>query len=46
MAPDGRYGPATDGATFASISPIAGRKLAEVAACAAADVDRAVAAAH
>ncbi|EYS85254.1 aldehyde dehydrogenase [Cupriavidus sp. SK-4] len=43
---DGAYTPATDGATFACISPIDGRKLADVAACGEADVNRAVAAAR
>lgn len=43
---DGQYGPAADGATFPCISPIDGRKLADIAACGAADVDRAVAAAR
>lgn len=43
---DGRYVPSADGATFPSISPIDGRKLADVAACGQADVDRAVAAAR
>lgn len=43
---DGAYADAADGATFAATSPIDGRKLADVAACGAADVDRAVAAAR
>ena len=43
---DGAYADAADGATFAAHSPIDGRKLADVAACGAADVDRAVAAAR
>ncbi|WP_126285526.1 aldehyde dehydrogenase [Burkholderia stagnalis] len=43
---DGRYAAAADGATFPSISPIDGRKLADVAACGVADVDRAVSAAR
>lgn len=43
---DGAYTSAADGATFASISPLDGRKLADVTACGAADVDRAVAAAR
>ncbi|AWP75302.1 aldehyde dehydrogenase [Bordetella bronchiseptica] len=43
---DGAYCDAADGATFAAHSPIDGRKLADVAACGAADVDRAVAAAR
>ncbi|MFY3140104.1 aldehyde dehydrogenase [Achromobacter xylosoxidans] len=43
---DGAYVDAADGATFAATSPIDGRKLADVAACGAADVDRAVAAAR
>lgn len=43
---DGRYTPAADGATFPCISPIDGRKLADVAACGEADVNRAVAAAR
>jgi 4-guanidinobutyraldehyde dehydrogenase/NAD-dependent aldehyde dehydrogenase len=43
---DGRYLPAASGATFDCVSPIDGRRLAEVAACDAPDVDRAVAAAR
>ena len=43
---DGAYVDAADGATFAAASPIDGRKLADVAACGQADVDRAVAAAR
>ncbi|MGE8621094.1 MAG: aldehyde dehydrogenase family protein, partial [Achromobacter spanius] len=43
---DGAYCDAADGATFAASSPIDGRKLADVAACGQADVDRAVAAAR
>lgn len=43
---DGSYCPAADGATFPCISPIDGRKLADVAACGEADVNRAVAAAR
>lgn len=43
---DGHYTPAADGATFPCISPIDGRKLANVAACGEADVNRAVAAAR
>lgn len=43
---DGAYVDAADGATFAATSPIDGCKLADVAACGAADVDRAVAAAR
>lgn len=43
---DGAYADAADGATFAATSPIDGRKLADVAACGKADVDRAVAAAR
>ncbi|MBO9353856.1 aldehyde dehydrogenase family protein [Bordetella petrii] len=43
---DGAYVDAADGATFAAHSPIDGRKLADVAACGAADVDRAVQAAR
>ncbi|MCV6906094.1 MAG: aldehyde dehydrogenase PuuC, partial [Achromobacter xylosoxidans] len=38
---DGAYVDAADGATFVATSPIDGRKLADVAACGAADVDRA-----
>ncbi|WP_313620527.1 aldehyde dehydrogenase [Achromobacter sp.] len=41
---DGAYCDAADGATFLAASPIDGRKLADVAACGPADVDRAVAA--
>lgn len=43
---DGAYTDAADGATFVATSPIDGRKLADVAACGQADVDRAVAAAR
>ncbi len=43
---DGAYCDAADGATFAAHSPIDGRKLADVAACGTADIDRAVAAAR
>ena len=43
---DGAYANAADGATFPATSPIDGRKLADVAACGQADVDRAVAAAR
>ncbi|AKQ55609.1 aldehyde dehydrogenase [Bordetella hinzii] len=43
---DGAYCDAADGSTFAAHSPIDGRKLADVAACGQADVDRAVAAAR
>lgn len=43
---DGRYCDAADGARFDCISPIDGRVLAQVADCAAADVERAVAAAR
>ncbi|WP_026641350.1 aldehyde dehydrogenase [Bordetella petrii] len=43
---DGAYVDALDGATFAAHSPIDGRKLADVAACGQADVDRAVRAAR
>ncbi|MFT0531346.1 aldehyde dehydrogenase [Castellaniella hirudinis] len=42
---DGRYQPAAGGRTFPSINPATGAVLAHVAACEAADVDRAVAAA-
>ena len=43
---DGAFVAAAGGATFPSVSPRDGRVLAEVAACTAADVDRAVAAAR
>ncbi len=43
---NGALVPARSGATFADLSPIDGRKLADVAACDAADVDAAVAAAR
>lgn len=43
---DGAFTPAADGATFAAFSPVDGRKLADVAACGEADVDRAVQAAR
>ncbi|SFP94632.1 4-guanidinobutyraldehyde dehydrogenase / NAD-dependent aldehyde dehydrogenase [Geopseudomonas sagittaria] len=39
----GEYAPAADGATFDCLSPIDGRVLAQVASCAAADADAAVA---
>ncbi len=42
----GEWTDAADGATFDSINPANGRVLARVAACGAADVDRAVAAAR
>ncbi|SDR97938.1 aldehyde dehydrogenase [Pseudomonas oryzae] len=42
----GRYQPAADGRTFACLSPIDGRQLAEVASCDAADADLAVQAAR
>ncbi len=42
----GSFADAADGATFADHSPRDGRHLADVAACSAADVDRAVAAAR
>ncbi|CAG2145556.1 aldehyde dehydrogenase [Cupriavidus numazuensis] len=42
----GEWTAAADGATFDSINPANGRVLARVAACGAADVDRAVAAAR
>jgi len=43
---DGRYCTAADGATFPAISPIDGRKLADVAACGEADINNAVTAAR
>ncbi|WP_349568637.1 aldehyde dehydrogenase [Azotobacter salinestris] len=43
---DGQYLPAADGATFDCLSPIDGRLLTQVASCAAADADLAVAAAR
>ncbi|MFC0709537.1 aldehyde dehydrogenase [Azorhizophilus paspali] len=43
---DGQYLPATDGATFDCLSPIDGRLLTQVASCAVADADLAVAAAR
>lgn len=39
---DGRFVDAFDGRTFAALSPIDGRELAQVARCGAADADRAV----
>ena len=39
---DGAYVAAADGATFAKVSPIDGKVIAEVADCGAADIDRAV----
>lgn len=43
---DGAFVPAASGATFESLDPATGRKLADIAACDAADVDRAVASAR
>lgn len=43
---DGRFVDAKNGATFAAFSPVDGRKLADVVACQAEDVDLAVAAAR
>jgi acyl-CoA reductase-like NAD-dependent aldehyde dehydrogenase len=43
---DGRFGPAADGRTFATVAPRDGRVLAEVARCGAVDVDLAVTAAR
>lgn len=43
---DGRYRDAASGRTFASHSPVDGRKLADVAECGQADVDLAVASAR
>jgi len=43
---NGAYTPAAGGATFACISPIDGRTLAQVASCEAADAERAIAAAR
>lgn len=43
---DGGFVPAVSGATFESIDPATGRKLADIAACDAQDVDRAVASAR
>jgi 4-guanidinobutyraldehyde dehydrogenase / NAD-dependent aldehyde dehydrogenase len=43
---DGRYVDAASGRRFDCISPIDGRRIAQVAACAAEDVERAVAAAR
>lgn len=43
---DGAFVPAASGATFESLNPATGRKLADIAACDAADVDRAVASAR
>ncbi len=43
---DGQWTSAADGATFDCINPATGEQLARVAACGAADVDRAVAAAR
>ncbi|GGP21591.1 aldehyde dehydrogenase [Silvimonas iriomotensis] len=42
----GRFVEAADGRTFEAISPLSGKALANVARCAAADADRAVAAAR
>jgi len=43
---DGAHVKAADGATMDCVSPVDGAKLAEIAACGAADIDRAVAAAR
>lgn len=43
---DGAYCPAVSGATFETLDPATGRKLADVSACGAEDVDRAVIAAR
>lgn len=43
---DGRFADAADGATFSDLNPATGAVLADVAACSAEDVDRAVAAAR
>jgi gamma-glutamyl-gamma-aminobutyraldehyde dehydrogenase len=43
---DGRYVAAASGETFARVSPVDGRVIAEIASCEAKDVDRAVAAAR
>ena len=43
---DGEYADAASGATFDCISPITGQSIGRVAACDAADVDRAVAVAR
>ncbi|MEO0678394.1 MAG: aldehyde dehydrogenase family protein, partial [Pseudomonadota bacterium] len=40
---DGSFRPAASGATFATINPATGETLTQIAACAAADVDFAVA---
>ena len=39
---DGEYVAAVSGETFDCVSPISGEAVAEIASCAAADVDRAV----
>ena len=43
---DGRYLDAADGRTYSCVSPVDGRVLADVAACGAADAERAVTAAR
>jgi len=43
---DGKYVNAVSGKTFASVNPASGRELAQIAACGAEDVDRAVSAAR
>jgi gamma-glutamyl-gamma-aminobutyraldehyde dehydrogenase len=43
---DGAFVDAADGATFESVAPATGQVIAKIAACAAVDVDRAVAAAR
>jgi len=43
---DGKYVNAASGKTFATVNPATGQELAQVASCAAEDVDRAVAAAR
>ncbi|MBS7542915.1 aldehyde dehydrogenase [Ancylobacter oerskovii] len=43
---DGQYRPARDGRTFETVNPATGTKIADIAACDAADVDLAVAVAR
>lgn len=43
---DGTFLPAADGATFESLAPATGRKIADIAACGAEDIDAAVASAR
>ena len=43
---DGKFCPSTSGKTYASINPANGKKITTIAACEAADINRAVAVAR